>query len=66
MMIVFFATTKNPEFNIDNEEIADAHWFTAQEIRTFDNWGDDGDNFQLPRKESIARYLLDHWLEKQP
>ena len=66
MMVGFFATTKNPELNIDHDEIADAHWFTAEEIRKFDNWGDDGDNFQIPRQESIARYLIDHWLESQP
>ncbi|WDD97813.1 NAD(+) diphosphatase [Thalassomonas actiniarum] len=65
LMIGFFARATSDEINIDNDEIVDACWFSAEEISTFDNWGDAGDNYQLPRKESIARYLIDSWLEKQ-
>jgi len=64
VMVGFYAKAKSPVLNIDNDEIVDAHWFTAEEISTFGEWGDEGDNFQLPRQESIARYLIDHWLEK--
>ncbi|WDE06804.1 NAD(+) diphosphatase [Thalassomonas viridans] len=65
LMIGFFARAKNDKLNIDNDEIADAKWFSAEEISTFDNWGDEGDNYKLPRKESIARYLIDTWLAQQ-
>ena len=65
LMIGFFARAKKDEVNIDNDEIADAQWFSADQVRQFDNWGDEGDNYKLPRKESIARYLIDSWLAKQ-
>ena len=63
LMLGFYATADDPSINIDDEEIRDAKWFTADEVRTFGNWGDEGDNYKLPRKESIARYLIDCWLE---
>jgi len=65
LMIGFYAKAHNKTICIDDEEINDAKWFTADEIRLFDNWGDEGDNFKLPRKQSIARLLIDSWLEKQ-
>ena len=64
-MIGFFASAQNPEINLDNDELLDAQWFSAEEVRSFDNWGDEGDNYQLPRKQSIARHLIDLWLENQ-
>jgi len=64
VMVGFYAKAKSSALNIDNDEIADAHWFTAKEISTFGEWGDEGNGFQLPRQESIARYLIDHWLDK--
>lgn len=66
LMIGFSARATGAEINIDNDEVVDAQWFSADEVRSFGEWGEDGDNNQLPRKESIARYLIDHWLEKQP
>ena len=66
LMIGFFAKAINNEINIDNDELVDAQWFTAQQVRQFDNWGDEGGNIQIPRKESIARYLIEQWLAKQP
>ena len=66
VMIGFFAQTNDPTINVDNEEIADAQWFTAEQVRTFGNWGDKSEGYQLPRKESIARFLIDDWLAKQP
>ena len=65
LMMGFFATTREPSIRIDADELVDAKWFTAEEVRTFDNWGDEGDNYQLPRQQSIARYLIDLWLENQ-
>lgn len=63
LMLGFYAKTTDPIIDIDDEELRDAKWFTADEIRKFDNWGDEGDNYKLPRKESIARYLIDAWLK---
>lgn len=65
LMIGFLATTSNPTLNIDYDELSGAQWFSAEQMSTFSNWGDADDNFQLPRKESIARFLIDTWLVKQ-
>jgi len=66
LMIGFFANAQKATLNIDHDEIADANWYTAKEIRTFGEWGDGSDSLQLPRKESISRYLIETWLAKQP
>lgn len=66
LMLGFIAKATDPTINIDNEEIAGAQWFTAAQIRSFGNWGDAGDNYQMPSKESIARHLIELWLAKQP
>lgn len=65
LMIGFHAITHDPSLNIDLEELSAAHWFSADEIKSFDEWGDPGDNFQLPRRESIARFLIDQWVAQQ-
>jgi len=66
LMLGFHAQADDPTIVIDDDEIRDAKWFTAEQVRSFDNWGDEGDNYKLPRRESIARYLVDLWLEKNP
>ncbi len=66
LMTGFFAKAINNTINIDDDELVDAQWYTAAQVRQFDNWGDDGDNIQIPRKESIARYLIERWLAEQP
>jgi len=66
LMTGFFAKAINNVINIDNDELVDAQWYTAEQVRQFDNWGDEGDNIQIPRKESIARYLIEQWLKMQP
>lgn len=65
LMLGFYAKTNDPSIFIDDEEIRDAKWFTAAQIRQFDEWGDEGDNYKLPRRQSIARFLIDNWLETQ-
>jgi NAD+ diphosphatase len=51
------------EINIDGVEIAEAHWFTPEQIKTFGEWGDGGDGYCLPRRDSIARYLIESWMK---
>ena len=63
LMIGFYAEAEDPTITIDDEEIRDAQWFTADEVRSFGDWGDEGDSYKLPRKESISRYLINGWLE---
>ncbi len=64
IMLGYWATAVTEEINIDDDEIQDAQWFTAEEIRGFGDWGDMDFPNRLPRKDSISRYLIDTWLEK--
>lgn len=64
LMIGCKAVATDPTLNIDYDEISGAEWFTAEQVSSFDNWGDPGDNKQLPRHESIARALIDSWLDE--
>ncbi len=63
LMLGFYAKTNDPTIKIDDDEIRDAKWFTADEVRAFSNWGDEDEHYKIPRKGSIARYLIDTWLE---
>lgn len=64
LMIGFFAQAINDDINVDQQELRHARWFDAQQVENFSNWGDDDDNIQIPRKESIARHLIDLWLSQ--
>lgn len=61
IMLGFRARALTDEINIDGEEIEEAYWFEAEQLLDFGEWGDDGDSFCLPRRDSIARYLVDSW-----
>ena len=62
IMLGFQAVATNSTIKIDPHELADARWFTREELKTFGNWGDERYEFQLPRPDSIARLLIDQWL----
>lgn len=61
IMLGFVATADTCEITIDENELAEARWFTDQEIATFGSWGDDSPGPKLPRPDSIARYLIESW-----
>jgi NAD+ diphosphatase len=65
MMIGFTADAETEDIAIDPEELEDAQWFTATELAAFGEWEDDSATFRLPRKDSIARALLDTWISEQ-
>jgi NAD+ diphosphatase len=65
MMIGFRATAESEELSVDRDELEDAQWFTAAEVATFGEWGDDSARFRRPRPDSIARVLLDAWADKE-
>ena len=44
------------------QELDEARWFTAREIRGFGEWGDEEAALRLPRKDSIARTLIETWV----
>ena len=49
---------------IDPDELTEARWLTAAELRTAGEWGggDEGTALKLPRRDSIARRLMEDWL----
>lgn len=62
MMIGFRATALTSEILPDGDELEDARWFTAAEVAAFGEWGDERAIHRLPRRDSIARALLDDWV----
>ncbi|MDX2101686.1 MAG: NAD(+) diphosphatase [Alphaproteobacteria bacterium] len=57
LMIGFYAEATSTAITIDPDELADARWFTADEIRNPTPHG-----FALPRVDSIARALIEGWV----
>ena len=64
IMLGFRARAVSFDIKVDGTEIEEAHWFTPQDLQTFGEWGDDDDNFSLPRRDSIARFLIDDWVRE--
>ncbi len=64
LMLGYRATATAAEISIDDEELADAKWFTPDDVANFGEWGADipNDMPRLPRKDSIARWLVETWL----
>jgi len=71
LMIGFIAELDgDPSVNLDPTEMAEAAWFTRDEISRARDWTDDevaaveGTRLQaIPPHLSISRYLIDTWLE---
>jgi NAD+ diphosphatase len=66
IMLGFYARAVTTDIEVDDDELSSARWFTSEEIRAAGDWGDDSADIQLPRKDSIARHLINTWLERQP
>lgn len=65
IMLGFEATATSTEITIDPVELDDARWFTVDQLKTFGTWGDDNEALKLPRTDSIARFLIDRWIDEQ-
>ncbi len=61
LMLGFFAEAINDEMTIDYDEIEDAHWFSINELKSLQHPSISG-GFKLPRVDSIARRLVDTWI----
>lgn len=61
IMVGFHAEGLSEAITIDPEELKDARWFSRAEIRDHAGLG-----FALPRPDSIARRLIEDWLECAP
>jgi NAD+ diphosphatase len=65
IMLGFVATTLQQELCIDQDELRNAQWFSAKQLSECGEWGDESEQAKLPRKESIARMLIDKWCAEQ-
>ncbi len=63
IMLGFIATADSTDIQIDPHELEEAHWFSAEQLKDFGTWGDESDGPKLPRSDSIAHYLIHHWLD---
>jgi NAD+ diphosphatase len=61
IMLGFHAEALSRDITVDPNELRDARWFTRDEIRNHQSAG-----FSLPRVDSIARRLIEDWLECKP
>ena len=58
IMLGFHAEATSTEITIDPTEIADARWFTREQLRNPEAQG-----IALPRADSIARRLIEDWMD---
>tara|TARA_B000000532_G_scaffold205942_1_gene173718 strand:- start:104 stop:490 length:387 start_codon:yes stop_codon:yes gene_type:complete len=57
IMLGFYAKARSTEIRRNDEEVEDVQWFTRDEVSQFSKLGK-----SLPRKDSIARCLIEDWL----
>jgi len=65
IMLGFQALATTTTLKINYQELEDARWFTRTEISEFGEWGEESDKFKLPRQDSIARSLINMWMENR-
>ena len=58
IMLGFHARARSTEIRVDHSELQDARWFDRDYLLSHR----DDDSFRLPRKDSIARRLIEDWL----
>jgi NAD+ diphosphatase len=58
IMLGFHARARTTEIRVDNSELQDARWFDRAFLLTHQ----DDDAFRMPRRDSIARRLIEDWL----
>jgi NAD+ diphosphatase len=64
LMVGFHATAKVGPLRVDRDELDEAHWFTLDEVRAFGEAEDVDATYRLPRRDSIARFLVERWLRR--
>ncbi len=60
LMIGFYAQAKSMDLSLDNNEVHEAQWFSATKISNLVSQND----LILSREDSIARYLIQNWVNK--
>jgi len=64
IMLGFRAKALTRDIVVDGDEIEEAYWFDAEQLKEFGEWGDHSGQFCLPRRDSIARYLVENWVRE--
>jgi len=59
IMLGFWAQCPQQELRLDLEEISEAAWYSRDELLA----SPEDESFRLPRKDSIARSLVEDWLK---
>jgi NAD+ diphosphatase len=60
IMLGFYGEALSEEITIDPNELRDARWFSREQLRNHERYG-----FHLPRADSIARRLIEDWIEAE-
>lgn len=60
LMVGFYARADFGPLTIDPEELESAQWFDRETLRN----APEDDSLRLPRRDSIARRLIDDWLQE--
>jgi NAD+ diphosphatase len=60
IMLGFHAEARSTEIRVDQSELEDARWYD----RAFLLSHQDDDRFRMPRRDSIARRLIEDWLRR--
>ena len=58
IMIGFHAEAETPDIDVNRSELEDARWFGRQQLLD----SPEDETFRLPRRDSIARRLIESWL----
>ena len=59
LMLGFRATANSPVLTIDRDEIEDALWLTRDQLLDRER-----SPVRLPNRDSIARFLIEEWLDE--
>jgi NAD+ diphosphatase len=60
-MLGFSAQARTTKLQVQLEELESAHWFS----RSFLQNSPEDETFRLPRKDSIARRILEDWMAER-
>ena len=60
IMLGFWAECPRQELKLDREEIAEAGWYSRDQLLA----SPEDERFRLPRRDSIARRLVEDWLKR--
>ncbi|MDT8449079.1 MAG: NAD(+) diphosphatase [Wenzhouxiangellaceae bacterium] len=63
LMIGFHARARTGAITRHDDELEDARWFSADEVRGAGEWVENAP-LCLPRRDSIARFLIEQWLAR--